>query len=173
MNNFAFTLSIFSLKSVLRILLGIVGMAACANISIPLDPVPLTFSTVMVMVIGLTYSQRDAVATMSGYLAAGAAGLPVFANFNATIPYMLGTTGGYLVGFLIAAWIMSYIKERFDIAPLYNCVIGHIVIYICGVLWLSTIIGLDMAIYKGFIIYIPTGIVKILALVSLLKMIKH
>ena len=160
------------LYKVAKVFFGVVAMAAMSNISIPMQPVAISFSTVMIMAIGLTYSRGEAVATIGSYLAAGAMGLPVFMNFGSTIAHMMGPSGGYLLGYLIAVYAMAYMKEKFALFMIYNCMLGHMLIYIPGVLWLSTFIGMEAAIYKGFIIYIPTGIMKIAALVALLKAIK-
>ena len=159
---------------VAKVFLGVVAMAAMSNISIPLQPVPITFSTVMIMAIGLTYSRGEAVSTIGSWLALGAMGVPVFTNsFSSGIPYMMGPTGGYLLGFLIAVYAMAYIREKFELSMVYNCMLGHMLIYIPGVLWLSTLIGMEAAIYKGFIVYIPTGTMKIVALVALMKVVKR
>ena len=158
---------------VMKISLGIVAMAAAANISIPVQPVAITFGTLIVMAIGLTYSKGEALATYSSYLTLGVMGVPVFMNFGSGIAHILGPSGGYLLGYLLAAYTMAVLREKFDIGMLYNCAIGHMLIYIPGVLWLTTFIGMEAAIYKGFLIYIPTGILKIGLLVAMLKMIKR
>ena len=159
---------------VVRVFLGIVAMAAMSNLSIPMQPVPITFSTIMIMAIGLTYSRGEAATTIGSWLALGAMGVPVFTNgFSSGIPYMMGSTGGYLLGFLIAVYLMAYMREKFALPMLYNCMLGHMIIYIPGVLWLATLIGMEAAIYKGFIVYIPTGILKIGVLVALMRIIKR
>jgi len=160
------------LYKAVKVFLGVVAMAAMSNISIPIQPVAITFGTIMIMVIGLTYTKGEAVATIGSYLAAGAMGVPVFMNFGSTVAHMVGPSGGYLLGFLIAVYAMAYMREKFELSMVYNCMLGHMLIYIPGVLWLSTFIGMEAALYKGFIIYIPTGIMKIIALVALLKIVK-
>ena len=156
----------------IKVFLGVVAMAAMSNISIPVHPVSITFGTIMIMAIGLTYTKGEAVATIGSYLIVGAMGAPVFMNFGSTAAHMMGPSGGYLLGYLLAVYAMAYMKEKFAISMIYNCMLGHMLIYIPGVLWLSTFVGIEAAIYKGFIIYIPTGIVKIGVLVGLMKVMK-
>jgi len=157
----------------MKILFGIAAIAAASNISIPLEPVSITFGTVVLMLIGLTYSRGEALSTVMAYLAIGAAGAPVFMNFGSTISHMMGPSAGYLLGYVLAVYSMAYMREKFALPMLYNCMLGHMLIYIPGVLWLSSFIGMEAAIYKGFIVYIPTGIVKIGLLVGLMYLIKR
>lgn len=158
---------------IMKVLLGVVAMAAVSNIAIPMQPVNITLNTVMIMIIGLTYSRVEAFSTIASFLIIGAMGVPVFTNFGSTIAYMVGPSGGYMLGYLIAVCSMTYMRDKFALPMLYNCMIGHMLIYIPGVLWLSTFIGVEAAIYKGFVIYIPTGILKIGVLVGLMHVIKR
>jgi biotin transport system substrate-specific component len=158
---------------VIKVLLGVVAMAAASNIAIHMKPVDITFNTVMIMAIGLTYSRIEAFSTIAAFITVGAMGAPVFTNFGSTIAYMMGPSGGYILGYLIAVCSMTYMREKFALHMLYNCMLGHMLIYIPGILWLSTFIGMEVAIYKGFIIYIPTGILKIGVLVGLMHVIKR
>ena len=158
---------------VMKILLGVAAIAAASNISIPLEPVSITFGTIVLMVIGLTYSKGEALSTVMSYLVIGAVGVPVFMNFGSTILHMMGPSGGYLLGYVLAVYCMAYMREKFALPMIYNCMLGHMLIYIPGVLWLSTFVGMEAAIYKGFIIYIPTGILKIGFLIGLMHVIKR
>ena len=88
------------------------GLAAlitlAAKVQVPFWPVPMTLHTLAVMMIALIGGPRVAVGAMATYLAAGAAGLPVFSGSperGIGLAYMVGPTGGYLLGFLPAAWI--------------------------------------------------------------------
>lgn len=160
------------LQKIAKILLGVLALVAGANIIIPMDPVPITLHTVVVMAIGLTYSKEEALATLATYLSLGAMGVPVFLGFSSGIACMIGSTGGYLAGFAVAVYVMAYLREKFDISMLLNCTIGHMIVYAMGVSWLSKFIGIEAAIYKGFIVYIPTGLIKIGILVMVMKFIK-
>jgi biotin transport system substrate-specific component len=160
------------LPIVLKITLGVFALFASAQISLPLKPVVITLQTLVVMVIGLTYSRKEAVTTMLSYLSCGALGLPMFTNMQGGIAKLMGPTGGYLLGFLVAVYVMSYLKEKLNFPNLYNCIVGQVIIYVPGVLWLATFIGLEASIYKGFLVYIPSGIAKIFLLLLILRAIK-
>ncbi|MGV2432823.1 MAG UNVERIFIED_CONTAM: biotin transporter BioY [Rickettsiaceae bacterium] len=84
----------------------------------------------------------------------------------------MGPVGGYYLGTFLACSTMPYLKERFALPDLYNCLFGQMLIYIPGILWLSQFIGLEASIYKGFVVYIPSGIAKIALLLACLKIIK-
>ena len=160
------------LYKILKVALGVVALFGASQILIPVKPVAISLQTLILMLIGLTYTKEEALATVGSYLTCGALGMPMFLYFSSGITYMMGPTGGYLLGFLMSTYIMAYMKEKFNIPTLYNCLLGSAILYIPGVAWLSSFIGLDAAIYKGFLLYIPSGIVKILLLVSILKITK-
>ena len=160
------------LPVILKITLGVFALFASANITLPVKPVAVTLHTLVVMIIGLTYSRKESIATITSYLTCGALGMPFFGNMNGGILYLMGPVGGYYLGMVLACYAMPYLKEKYNLANLYNCIIGQILIYVPGVIWLSTFIGLEASLYKGFLVYIPSGIVKIILLLSILRAIK-
>src|SRR5690606_33710100 len=94
-----------STKFALLVVAGVAVMTASAKTQIPFWPVPMTLHTLAVMAFAVVFGPRVAVSIFAAYLAAGAIGLPVFANSPARgigLAYMVGPTGGYLVGYLIA-----------------------------------------------------------------------
>jgi biotin transport system substrate-specific component len=94
---------------------GSILLAISAKISIPFYPVPLTMQTFMVIGLGLALGPRLGMAAVALYLAQGAAGLPVFAGTpekGIGLAYMMGPTGGYLLGYLIAAFVAGHLAER-------------------------------------------------------------
>ena len=151
-----------------RIALVIAGsalIALSAHIKVPFYPVPVTMQTMVILLIGMTYGSRLGALTVLAYLAEGAMGLPVFAG-GAGLAYMAGPTGGYLFGFLISAFILGNLAERgwgktwqTTAAAM---VIGNLVIYTFGVIWLSNIIGsFDKGIQFGLLPFIYGDILKI------------
>lgn len=131
-------------------LAGVALLTVSAKLQIPFYPVPMTMQTFVVLVIGMAYGPRLGAATVALYLAAGAAGLPVFAGTPAKgigVAYMMGTTGGYLVGFVLAAVLCGWMAERgWDRTPLragLAMLAGNVVIYVPGLLWLGTVVGWD------------------------------
>lgn len=119
-----------------------------AKVHIPFWPVPMTLQTLAVLVIGMAYGPRLGGATLLLYLAEGAIGLPVFSGTperGIGLAYLAGPTGGYLVGFVLAAALVGVMAERgWDRSPVTAVtamVVGNLVIYVCGVAWLGAIIG--------------------------------
>lgn len=159
-------------QSLLKCIAGIVAIFAAAQIQIPLKPVPITLHTLIVMLIALTYSPKESFSTKISYIALGAAGLPIYSGFNAGLAYLTGPVLGYYMGMLLVASIIPILKTKYAVPNLYNCIFAQFLIYIPGVLWLSTFIGIENAIYSGFAVYIPSGIVKILLLVGTLRFLK-
>ncbi|MEM1388773.1 MAG: biotin transporter BioY, partial [Pseudomonadota bacterium] len=92
------------LQQVLLVLAGTALIALAARVSIGW-PVPMTLQTLAILVVGFSYGARLATVTLLTYLAQGAAGLPVFAGGGAGIGYMMGATGGFLLGFVFMALI--------------------------------------------------------------------
>ena len=151
-----------------RIALVIAGsalIALSAHIKVPFYPVPVTMQTMVILLIGMTYGSRLGALTVLAYLAEGAMGLPVFAG-GAGLAYMAGPTGGYLFGFLVSAFVLGKLAERgwgktwqTTAAAM---VIGNLIIYSFGVIWLSNIIGsFDKGIQFGLLPFIYGDILKI------------
>src|SRR5438105_15382126 len=135
---------------------GVLLLTLSAKIQIPLWPVPMTMQTYVILVIAMAYGTRMATATVLGYLIAGALGLPVFAGTpekGLGLPYMLGPTGGYLIGFLLATLLMGRLAERgWDRRMglrVIGMMFGSLLILACGVAWLGISLGLERALAVG------------------------
>lgn len=83
-----------------------------AQIEIPHQPVPFTFQTLVVMLSGALLGKRNGFLSMTAYLALGAAGLPVFAGGGFGLARILGPTGGYLLAFPVAAWVIGLLLSK-------------------------------------------------------------
>ena len=143
------------LRNVTLAVLGSIVLWISAKISIPFWPVPLTMQTLAVLTIGMAFGAKLGTATVLLYLAEGAVGLPVFSGTpekGIGIAYLMGTTGGYLVGFAVAAGIVGYLAERgWDRGPVRTAAamfIGNVVIYVLGLLWLGSLLGWDKPILE-------------------------
>lgn len=161
--------------NIMKVVGGVLAIAASSQMSIPMKPVPITFQTMVAMIIGLTYSPKLVMSTMATYLSMGAIGLPVFSNLNGGLPYLMGATGGYLVALFVSPAFMAYFQQYFGsntIKTLCNCLLGSLIIYALGITWLSQFIGLEKAFYSGFVVFIPTGIAKIVLLTVIMRFIK-
>jgi biotin transport system substrate-specific component len=141
-------------------------IAVCAQIAIPLPftPVPVTLQTLAVLMAGcLLGSTRGALAALA-YVVEGVAGLPVFAGGTSGLTHLLGPTGGYLLGFVAAAFVMGLCAER-GIArhwwgALLALLAGDVVLYVPGVIWLGAFTGADKAVALGFLPFIVGDALK-------------
>ena len=129
---------------------GSLALWASAKLQVPFYPVPLTMQTFVVLMIGMIAGSRLGAATVALYLLEGACGLPVFAGTPVKgigLAYMIGPTGGYLVGHLLAAATCGWLAERGwgrnigTTAAAMLC--GNALIYLPGLLWLGTVLGWD------------------------------
>jgi biotin transport system substrate-specific component len=150
-------------------LAGTALLALSAKIQVPFYPVPLTMQTYVLLVLGMAYGWRLGGATVLLYLAEGAVGLPVFAGTPAKgigLAYMAGSTGGYLVGFVLAALLSGWLAERgWDRHLLPTAVAmtaGTALIFIPGLIWLGVLLGWDKPIVAwGLIPFLPGAVAKI------------
>lgn len=156
-------------RSLTLALAGSIALWVSAKVQVPFYPVPMTMQTFVVLVIGMAYGWRLGAATLLLYLAEGAAGLPVFANTperGLGLAYMMGPTGGYLVGFLVAAATVGWLGQRgWDrnvVTTLVAMTIGTAVIFALGLLWLGAVIGWDRPMLElGLMPFIPGALFKI------------
>ena len=162
------------IKSLLVIFLGSVLLAISAKIKIPFYPVPMTMQTFVVLFLGISFGYKIAIATVSLYLIEGILGLPVFSNSperGIGLAYFTGPTMGYLIGFLTACFLASFIK----VSDNYFIVIIKLLlsvssIYILGILWLGTLIGWDKPIFElGVAPFLLAEVFKIGLLTILIK----
>lgn len=165
------------LKSELtQLVIGVSLLAASSQVSIPLQPVPITMQTVAVLLIGLFYPTKTAVKTMASYIAVGALGLPVFANFSGGLHVLMGPTAGYIWGFLASVATMCFFREKVAkdtlAMQLINCALGTLLIYACGVSWLSCFVGVAKAVQFGLLPFIIPGCVKAAILSSATQYVK-
>lgn len=147
------------------IVIGSLLLAVSAQIKIPLYPVPVTGQTLVVLLIGMVYGLRLGGITIAAYLLQGAIGLPVFAGGAFGIATLVGPTGGYLGGFLIAAVVMGFLAERGMgrniISTIIAMIIGNAVIYVMGVSWLASFIGAEKALAAGVLPFLYGDALKL------------
>ena len=137
----------------LLIVAGSLLVAALAQLSVrlPFTPVPVTGQTLAVLVVGASLGPARGGSALLLYLAEGAAGLPVFAEASGGLQHLLlpSVTGGYLWGFVLAAVLVGALAERRWDRRLSSAIgamlLGEIVIFACGVVWLSAALALPGA----------------------------
>ena len=137
-------------KQAALLVTGVLFLALAAKIKVPMWPVPITMGTFAVLTIGAAYGPRLGLVTMMVYMLVGALGFDVFAGSSAEVSglsYMLGGTGGYLVGYVMATLALGVLAQRgWDRSVSWMALamlIGNSLIYIPGVLWLGQLYGWD------------------------------
>ena len=162
-------------KAVL-VLLGSALLAMSAKVQVPFWPVPMTMQTLVVLLIGAHAGTQLAGLTVLAYLLEGAVGLPVFST-GAGLAFMAGPTGGYLVGFLVSALLVSFAVERGFTrslpAALAVFVVGDLAILGLGVAWLSTLIGFEKAFMVGVVPFLPAEALKIALATASLPLVRR
>ena len=162
------------IKSFIVIILGSIALTVSAKLKIPFYPVPMTMQTFVVLFLGLSFGYKIGLATVGLYLLEGIAGFPVFSNSpekGIGLVYFTGPTMGYLVGFLVASFLSSFIniKDNFPIIFL-KLSMSVSTIYILGILWLGTVIGWDKPIISlGVTPFLLAEFLKITILTLLAK----
>lgn len=138
------------LRNAMVVLVGSLLLTVSAKLSIPFFPVPMTLQTLVVLCLGMVLGPVLGALSVVAYLLEGAMGLPVFAGTpekGIGLVYMLGTTGGYLVGFVLAAFVTGFLAQRrWDrsvVTIVAAMIIGNAVIYVCGLVWLGALVGWD------------------------------
>ena len=162
------------IKSLLVIFIGSIILAISAKVKIPFYPVPMTMQTFVVLFLGISFGYKIALATVTLYLLEGIIGLPVFSNSperGVGLVYFTGPTMGYLIGFLSACFLASYIKNEDNYFTIFmKLILSVSTIYILGVLWLGTLIGWDKPILElGVMPFLLAEIFKIVLLTILTK----
>lgn len=165
-----------ALRAVILLAVGSALLTVSAKVQVPLPFVPMTMQTLVVLLIGATYGWRLGSATVALYLLEGALGLPVFANTPPMIAgpaYFAGPTGGFLFGFLAAAFVMGVMAERgWDRSLLRVAVmmtLGHAVILLAGFGWLSVLLPVAKAWSVGIAPFIAATVVKTALAVALMQ----
>lgn len=149
-----------------------------AYIKIPVGAVPVSLSSFFVLLAGLFLGWRRGITAVAAYLILGTLGVPVFAQ-GSGLAYLLGPTGGYLIGFLPAAAISGFFSEkargrsaqRQNLLLLFGLVAGTLLIYIPGVFWLrqSLSLSLNSALVAGVLPFLPGDVLKIAAAFALFR----
>ena len=143
------TESLNILKKISLVIFGTLLLTISAKIKVPFYPVPMTMQTFVVVLIGITLGWKLGLVTVLAYLFEGAIGLPVFAGTpekGIGISYMIGPTGGYLVGFLSSVFFAGFVNLNKNIFIKF-CLISLSIfaIYLTGVPWLAYLSGWKIA----------------------------
>ena len=163
-----------ALKTFLLIFLGSIALTVSAKLKIPFYPVPMTMQTFVVLFLGIAFGYKIGLASVAVYLFEGILGIPVFSNSpekGIGLVYFTGPTMGYLIGFLTACFLASFVKLNDNYFLIFiKLILSVSTIYIFGVLWLGTLIGWDKPIIQlGVMPFLLAEIFKIALLTILTK----
>ncbi len=156
-------------RDILLVVGGSLCVAGMAQVRIPLPftPVPITGQTFAVLLVGAALGSRRGAMSLALYLLLGLVGLPFFAGGASGLAYLLGPTGGYLVGFVVAATLVGLLAarglDRRIPSALLAFLAGEIVIYLFGVAWLSVFIGIPQALTAGLVPFLIGDAIKLAA----------
>jgi biotin transport system substrate-specific component len=151
-------------KSALLVIGGSLALTLSAKIQVPFWPVPITMQSMMALLIGVGFGSRLGALTILAYLAEGVAGLPVFAGMAAGPAYLAGPTGGYLLGFLLggtfAGWAAECGWARDLPRTMLVMLLGHLLIFAPGALWLAALFGWNKTIAFGIAPFLLATLLK-------------
>ena len=146
---------------------GSIMVALCAQLALylPFSPVPITMQTFAVIFTGALLGSKRGALSMICYLTEGVAGLPVFAGAKFGIAIILGPTGGYLFGFIAAAFIVGWLAEhgwdRRYWSTIIAMLLGTVAIFIFGLVRLIGFVGMDHVLAMGLYPFLPGAVIKI------------
>lgn len=160
----------------LLVLGGAVFVALFAQIRIPLPftPVPITGQTFAVLLVAATLGSIRGGASLALYVALGAGGVPVFTGWARGLDILKGATGGYLIGFVVAAIVVGLLAERGWDRKFRSAIgamlTGNVIIYLFGLPWLSRVLGtgLDATLKAGLYFFVPGDLLKLYLAAALL-----
>ncbi|QBD79639.1 biotin transporter BioY [Ktedonosporobacter rubrisoli] len=164
------------LQDALLVIGGSLLVAASAQISIqlPFTPVPITGETLAVLLVGAALGSKRGALAMLMYLGYGFLNLPIFAGGKGGFAYMTGATGGYLLGFVVAAFVVGWLCERGLEQSFLTSVLamlpGSVIIYALGAGWLMFLFHLNLAqaFLQGILPFIVGDVLKLVIAVALL-----
>jgi biotin transport system substrate-specific component len=134
-------------------------------ISLPFSPVPITGQTFGVLLVAMALGRVRGTAVVMAYLVEGALGMPVFAGGTAGFVKLFGPTGGYLLGFPLAAYAVGYLADAGWDKSYFKSVVamtvGTAIIFVCGLAWLSRIVPSGSVIAMGLTPFIAGAAIKV------------
>jgi len=151
----------------------LIGLFANVAIPLPFTPVPLATQGCVILVLSVLLGSKRAVASVLAFLAQGAAGLPVFATGHCGLASLLGPTGGYFFGYLVAAFLVGAIVERMQnrtpMKLFWAMAAGNAMFFLFGVPYLATFIGFKQAVLLGIAPFILGDLLKLVIGTKLLQ----
>lgn len=144
----------------------IIAILAPVSIHLPFTPVPIVIGTHAVLFLAAILGRKRGALAVLTFIAQGALGLPVFAGAKGGIIHLAGPTGGYLFGWVLAAYITGFLmekaKERTVKSAFFAMGIGNLAIYVLGLPWLSVYVGWQNAFLLGMAPFIGGDFLKLM-----------
>ena len=132
------------LRFALFVAVGVCLLTVSSKFKVPYYPVPMTLQTLVIMLLPFFCGAGAAIAAVAAYLTLGAAGVPVFAGVGAGFSVLLGPTGGFLFGFLLATVFIAFCARRWLLthaSSVFACLFAaDALVFICGISWLALVI---------------------------------
>ncbi len=155
------------------IFIAFTALGAFVRIPIPFTPVPITLQTFFVLLAGALLGKRLGALSQLGYVFLGSLGFPIFAGATGGLIPLFGPTGGYLLGFILAAYIIGKVlsnKERAGFGQtVLAMVLGSLIILLLGAIHLALVLhlGIGKAFLLGILPFLPGDILKLFAAASI------
>lgn len=154
-----------AIRKGLVVLGGVVLTTVAAKMQVPFWPVPMTLHTLAIMAIAVTFGPRIALSVVAAYILAGATGLPVFSGSperGIGLAYIVGPTGGYLAGYLVAAFLTGWLVQGRGMPGRVGAMAaGMAVVYVAGAAWLALYVPADKVVALGVVPFLLGDVVKI------------
>ena len=143
----------------------ILVVSAYLSINLPFSPVPITGQTLGVLLVVMALGRVRGTAVVLAYLLEGLAGLPVFAGGKSGMVALMGPTGGYLFGFLVAAYVVGYLSDKGWYAGYIKAIaamsLGTAIIFATGLSWLAAMVPAGSVLAMGLYPFVPGALIKI------------
>jgi biotin transport system substrate-specific component len=165
--NYPIVISETVLRSVgVLVFIVLTGLGAFVRIPLPFTPVPITLQTFFVLLAGAMLGKKFGFFSQAGYVTLGAIGVPIFAGATSGIGCLLGPSGGYLFGFMVASFLIGILLEKNkNFTQIITAfLVATVVIYVFGIMWLMAVlrVGLGKAIFVGIVPFIGGDLIKLI-----------
>jgi biotin transport system substrate-specific component len=143
----------------------LIALSGRISIPLPFTPVPIAIQNHVCLLTAVLLGRRLGTLSISLFLLMGALGLPVFAMGGAGLPILLGPRGGYLIGYLLAAWVTATLIEKRQLSsPRLKTLamgLGNLVIYACGLPQLAIFVGVEKVMLLGMVPFLAGDLIKL------------
>jgi biotin transport system substrate-specific component len=147
-----------------KIVITVGALFGASQVAIPFYPVPMTLQTLLIFIIGLTYTPREILSSVGGWLLLGALGAPVFSSFSGGLTVLIGPKGGYFLGFLLAPLVMAFLRDQIPLEEVRGRLVwvalGSCIVFGSGLLVLASFVGFEQAVSLGLYPFVIGDLLK-------------